>query len=99
MCLNYSSLREKDVINVCDGRKIGSICDLTVDADCGRITEIFVSDRFFGFSAQKPPAKIPWEKISCIGEDTILVSMPRDFCPPPQKCDEKKHKKPPRLFF
>ena len=99
MCLNYSSLREKDVVNVCDGKRIGCICDLTIDGDCGRITAIHVADRFFSFSAQRPPVKIPWDMISCIGEDTILVSLPRDFCRGQPKCDDKKGRKQSRFFF
>ena len=99
MCINYAALREKDVVNVCDGKKIGFICDLAIDLDCGHISAIFVSDHFFGFAAQKSPLRIPWEKINCIGEDTILVSLPRDFCPPPPKCDEKKRRKPSWLPF
>ena len=94
MCNTYTALREKDVINVCDGKKIGFICDLLIDIDCGRIEAIFVSEHFFGFAAQKSPVKIPWEKISCVGADTILVNLPRDFFAPPPKCDDKKRKKP-----
>lgn len=89
MCITYCRLREKDVINTCDGKNIGTVCDLMIDTDCGKIVAIFVSDRFFGFSAGKPPVKIPWEKISCIGEDTILVELPRDCAQPSCKQDEK----------
>lgn len=100
MCITYCRLHEKDVINTCDGRKIGFICDLLIDADCGKITDIFVSDRLFGFAAQKPPVKIPWNKISCIGEDTILVEVPSDCCcPPPPNNECKKKKRPSWLFF
>ena len=99
MTVNYSCLREKDVVNVCDGRKIGYICDVSVDCDCGRICAVFVSDRFFGFTAQHPPVKIPWDKIRCIGDDTVLVELPHDFCPSEPKCDDKKHKNFGKFFF
>lgn len=67
------SLRDKDVINVCDGKKIGYICDMVIDSECGRIVSLSVSDRYFGFTAQKNPIRIPWDKIRCIGKDTVLV--------------------------
>ena len=35
MTLTSCELREKDVINVCDGKKLGYICDMDIDTDCG----------------------------------------------------------------
>lgn len=99
MIMNYSCLREKDVVNVCDGKKVGYICDILIDCDCGKICALYVSDRFFGFTAQKSPAKIPWDKIVCIGEDTVLCDLGRDFCPPKTACGDKKPKKGGRIFF
>ena len=39
---SVDELKEKEVINVCDGRKLGYICDLTVDTCTGRIISIIV---------------------------------------------------------
>ena len=72
---NTSQIREKDVINVCSGRKIGFICDFVIDTDCGKITDIIVSDHYFTLTGGKNTFCIPWEKISCIGEDAILVKL------------------------
>ena len=74
MNLKYSELREKDVIDVCGGRRVGYLCDLAFEADCGRITAIYVSTRIFGGGGS---VCIPWEEIVCIGEDAILVKAER----------------------
>ena len=74
MIIDASKLREREVVNVCDGKNLGYVCDFVIDTDCGKVVAIFVSDHVFGFGA-KNSKRIPWEKITCIGEDTILVSV------------------------
>ena len=69
-----SKIREREVVNVCNGKNLGYICDILIDTDCGKIVAIFVSENVFGFGG-KNSKRIPWEKITCIGEDTILVSI------------------------
>lgn len=66
-------LREKSVIT-CDGRCLGNICDFEVDACSGRIDAIFVPADCGGlFFGRGEDIRIPWDKISRIGEDAILV--------------------------
>ena len=69
---NTSDLRERDVINLCDGKRLGYVCDFSVDTECGKICAIYVSNNLFCFGGQKSVIKISWECISCIGEDTIV---------------------------
>ena len=91
MACNTNSLNSKIVISICDGKKLGHICNYEVDLCDGRITAIFVpgeSLRLFGKAEER---RIPWEKIQRIGEDAILVDIPAGIpnrecaCPPPQK--------------
>ena len=69
-------LREKDVINVCDGSRLGCPEDFEVDICCGKIIALVtVGDcSVFGFG-RKDVFIIPWDKIECIGEDTVLVKL------------------------
>ncbi len=91
MIVNASELREKDVINTCGGRRLGYICDYRIDADCGRILAIFVTEQAFGPFGGRNPLCIPWEKVVCVGEDTVLVQMPENCrCEP---CEGKREKK------
>lgn len=68
-----SSLQEKDVINLVDGKKIGVIIDASVDKN-GRIIELSVQrKRFFFFSSSS--TLIKWSQIDKIGKDVILVNV------------------------
>ena len=80
-------LREKDVVNMCDGRKLGCVAELEIDTDCGKVTAIIVSpDSIAAIIFSKNQIRIPWDKIIRIGCDTILVDSPPP--PPPKKCDD-----------
>ena len=71
----YSDLRDKEVICVQDGRRLGYVCDLELDPVVGKICALIVpgSVSFFSF-AKRPRCCIPWEHIVRIGDDIILVS-------------------------
>lgn len=91
----YSALREKEVINLCDGRRLGFICDLEL---CnGRITAIVVPGEgaLFGFG-RCARIVIPWEKIETIGSDAILVRADAELCA--ASCGEGKKGKRTNWF-
>ena len=73
-CVN--DLREKEVINVCDGRRLGYVYDVEIESCTGRVISIVVlfDCRMFGFGRCEELV-IPWEKINCFGDDAILVSI------------------------
>lgn len=81
-------LREKDVINLCDGTKLGCPTDFEFDACDGRITAIVISvpSGFLGLG-KSSDVVIPWNKIECIGEDAILVKLAKSelFMPESKK--------------
>ena len=74
--LSTKDLREREIINVCTGEKIGYICELEVDVDCGKILSVTVpkSSGVLCFGKREEYV-IPWCKIECIGEDTILLKV------------------------
>lgn len=51
--MRASELQAKDVINIVDGRKLGSIGDLDIDLETGLIRSMIIpqSGRFFGLMA------------------------------------------------
>ena len=73
MLHTFSDLREKDVIDVCTGRRVGYLSDLDIAPE-GKIAAVLVSPRFLG--SPKSSVRIPWSGICCIGEDAILVKLP-----------------------
>ena len=80
MLIESSKLREKEVIDLKSGKCLGFVCDLLLDTECGKICAIFVSDHIFAISGAKGTTRISWDKISCIGEDTILVDAGTEEC-------------------
>lgn len=80
MVINTSELREKDVVNTCDGRKLGTICDYQIDTECGKVCAIYVTEQLFCIPRDKNVIRIPWDGIVCIGADTVLVQVREDNC-------------------
>lgn len=77
MIERFSELRCKEIINVCDGARMGYIWDLEIETCSGDIRAILVPGRgsFFGRFCCKDDYLIPWECITKIGEDLILVEI------------------------
>lgn len=91
-----ADLREKEVINLCDGERLGYVTDFEIDICEARILSLILPSEIglFGFPKGEELV-IPWDKIECIGEDTILVKVNvSELC----RCfpDKKKHRK--KLF-
>ena len=70
-------LQKKEVISVKDGVKLGYVDDVVFDLETARIQTLVVYGRakLFGLLGRGPDCMIPWEKITVIGEDTLLVSL------------------------
>ena len=79
--LDTKQLREREVINVCTGEKLGFIDELVLDVDTGNILSVRIP-RGNGIKVfKKEEYVIPWCRIECIGEDTILVKISeRELC-------------------
>lgn len=74
---NSSDIRQKDVINITNGRRLGTIVDMHFSSD-GRISSIAVPGPFNFlnmFRGTRADISIPWECIVKIGEDVILVKV------------------------
>ena len=73
--MRFSELKQKDVINICDGRRLGKPIDLVLN-DHACAEAIVVPDGGSLLSCLKPSREgvtIPWGWIRCIGDDVILV--------------------------
>jgi YlmC/YmxH family sporulation protein len=73
-----SELREREVVNVLDGRRLGLASDLEIEADTGKIKAIVVPGpgKFLWLFGKNDDFVIPWDKIIKIGVDVILVETP-----------------------
>lgn len=75
--IKISELREKEVINIRDGSKIGVIEDIEVDLAKGEVTAIVVpkAGKMFRIFSKNDDTVIKWKNIIKIGTDTILVDL------------------------
>lgn len=69
-------IRDKEIINLCDGMRLGYATDFEINVCDARIVALIVPScgGFLGL-AKGEGIVIPWDKIECIGEDTILVRV------------------------
>lgn len=72
----FQELRNKEVIDLGDGKRLGFVCDVEVDMQSGRIVAIVVPGRkgFGGFFGKTEDYVIPWRNICKIGNDIIIVN-------------------------
>jgi len=72
-----SELREKEVVNIKDGKRLGLISDIELNLEEGRIEAIIIpgQGRFLGIFGKEFDYIIPWKNIKKIGIDTILVEL------------------------
>ena len=70
-------MREKEVINLKDGCRLGAVCDVEFDTCSGNIISliIFGKGKMFGLMGRCDDIKICWNDIKVIGDDIILVDM------------------------
>lgn len=70
-----ADMQKKEVINICDGTRLGFVCDIEFDICKGVITALRVPacSKFFGIFGKNEDYIIPWDCIKKIGDDIILV--------------------------
>ena len=74
--MHLSDLQGKDIVNVNDGTKIGSIIDVIIDNNGSIVSMIVHGNKFFSnLFSSKNDVEIKWEQIKKIGEDVILVNI------------------------
>lgn len=75
MLCRFSEFRYKEVINVRTGSRLGYVCDAQFQSPEGRISALVVPGRakYFGLLGREDDYILPWECISRVGEDIILV--------------------------
>ena len=84
MIARITDMHEKEVINICDGTRLGYVDDVEVDTCTAQIVSIVICghNRLFGVLGREPDIVIHWKDIEVVGEETILVN----FTCPPDKC-------------
>lgn len=90
MGCSISALREKEVIDIRNGKRIGYAYDFRVDVVCGQLTALVLPACGHG-GGKKRDLLIPWDRVVRIGDDAILVNVPPSSpcqevaCPPKKR--------------
>lgn len=96
MEVTFSELRQKEVINLVDGKHLGRVCNVTLSFPDGRVLGLTATGSK-GFKFSKQNVYIPLKCVTKIGEDAILVNygggkpeekppQKRQNCPEPPPC-------------
>ncbi|MGE5482123.1 MAG: YlmC/YmxH family sporulation protein [Bacteroidota bacterium] len=77
MMITSSELRQREIINLVDGRRLGNLYDLEMNPDTGEVLAMIlpeVEGRLFWRRVSE--FQIPWSQVVLIGVDCILVECP-----------------------
>ena len=87
MSVKFTDLHCKEVICVCDGKRLGFIADARIDLPEGHILAIIVPGpcRFWGLWGRRDDYVIPWHCICKIGPDIVLVDIKPEECRVPRQ--------------
>ncbi|MBQ8974230.1 MAG: YlmC/YmxH family sporulation protein [Oscillospiraceae bacterium] len=77
MQCRITELRDKEIVNVCDGQRLGFVYDVMLNAATGQIIALIVPGpcKFLGLFGKTDDYVIPWECIRRIGPDIIIIEV------------------------
>lgn len=80
--MQFCELRNKEVVNIRDGMRLGYIEDLTLNSQDGCICSIIIpaSDKILGVWGRERRYIIDWCQIVRIGSDIVLVDIDCEQC-------------------
>jgi YlmC/YmxH family sporulation protein len=74
--ITTEELFRMEVINLCDGGRLGYPTALELCAEDGRVTALIIPRECGLLSFGKGERyRVPWCRIQCVGEDTLLVRL------------------------
>ena len=80
--MRICELREKEVINICDGEKLGNVCDIEFEERTGKIIALIIPGpcKILGIIGRDQEYIIPYECVQRIGSDVVVVEVEREKC-------------------
>ena len=79
--MRIAELRYKEIINVSNGHRLGFVSDVDMDVVSGKVMALIVPGpcRFFGLFGREDDYVLPFDAISRIGSDIILIDVQGDY--------------------
>ncbi len=74
---SINEMRNKEIINIKTGVRLGYPTDIEVDLETGHLVSLVVSGgyKILGLLGKENDIVIKWENIKTIGDDLIIVEM------------------------
>ncbi|SDK47394.1 YlmC/YmxH family sporulation protein [Natronincola ferrireducens] len=80
--MRFSAIGGKEIVNLCDGSRLGVIAesDLLIDEKTGKIIALLIPDErnFFNIFSNNSLLEIPWQAVKKIGNDMIIIELEDD---------------------
>ncbi len=78
----YKEPRCWEVIKICEGCRLGCVCDVELELPEGRVCALWVPGpwRWLGLFGHDGIYRIPWSQVQRIGADMILVNAVLSGC-------------------
>ena len=79
--MRVCDLRYREVINLCNGQRLGFVCDVEMDIVKGCVNALIVPGpcRLFGIFGREEDFVVPFDCITKFGADIILVEINGDY--------------------
>jgi len=80
--IRFCELREREVINTCNCKRLGCVTDILLDMCSGCVEAIIIPGpgKICGFLGYDSEYIIPFECIKKVGPDIILVEINEEKC-------------------
>ncbi len=75
--VRFYDMRQKEVINIKDGKRLGFISDVCIDIEEGCVKEVIIPapGKVLGVFGREQEYKVSWKSIKQVGDDLILVDV------------------------
>ncbi len=75
--VKISDLRMLEIINITNGKRLGTISDIELDVEKGKVTAFIMPGGMKGWMIFKHREEqiIPWDRMVNVGQDVILVEL------------------------
>lgn len=81
--MRFSDLVGKEIINIFDGVRLGTIgdSDMIIDPDSGEVVSIILPGRsnFINLWIDRQEMEIPWSSVKKIGSEVIIVDLDETY--------------------
>lgn len=91
MICRITDMHDKEVINICDGMRLGCVDDVEIDTCTAQLVSLVIFGRAkcLGLLGHDEDIVISWKEIEVIGEQTVLVNHPLPCRIADSKCRRK----------